>query len=121
MYAMNDGYIYIYKRLPAKTETNMPIIVPDFSTERKYLFKEIGTRSDEHFFLKMRDIETVKRVQVLRQKNIAAGDLAEIGGIYYQVGRVWQGANKKGVPVTELTLEEMEAGYDPGRTDRGKI
>jgi hypothetical protein len=43
---------------------------------------------------------------------VVTGDIAAIGNERFQVGRCWHGTNKKGVKVTEITLEKLEGLYE---------
>ena len=106
---MNDGKLYIYRKIPSKSAGGQPVEVLEFYKDAFY--GELSFSATEHYAAKQAQTEIVKRVRIHQDKSICNKHVITLDGTQYDVGRVYS-TIVKGVAVTDIALERVTTQYD---------
>jgi len=106
----NDGLLSIYQKVVTDENSGVMDVTP-LEPVGIAFFGEISFRADEYYVAKQTETAVEKRVQIHQDKSICNKHVVVIGSTPYDVGRTFSTV-KKGVAVTEITLERVTRKYD---------
>jgi len=106
----DDGLLTIYKKIV--TDNNRGVLdVTPLEKVGEFFYGELSFTANEYYLAKQADTLIEKKIQIHQDKNIANNHVITIGDTQYDVGRTFS-TIKKGVAVTEITLERVTRKYD---------
>ena len=106
---MNDGMLEIYRKVQTKSDGGKPIEVIEPYT--KAFYGELSFTAVEYYEAKQAETEIAKKVCIHQDKTICNKHVIIVDGTQYDVGRTFSTV-KKGIAITEITLERVTAAYD---------
>jgi len=112
----DDGKLRIYRKAPGKSESGRPVPTLVFYAEVWYGDLNFSVR--EFYAALESGVRVDRRVRLHQDKALCDKFAVVIGGVGYDVGRVWHGV-ERGVPITDLTLAASSDGWEfsaPGVT-----
>jgi hypothetical protein len=110
MARFDDGMLDIYKKIPMKRAGGKPYEVLE-AYGREY-YGELGITVSEYYQAKQAGAKVSRRVRIRQDLKVRPVNYAVvIDGEQYDVGRCWHGIDG-GVPVSELTLEDVAMTYE---------
>ena len=107
---LNDGILTIYEKVV--TDENRGVL--DNTPLKKVgtaFYGEISFTADEYYAAAQAETAIAKRVQIHQNKNLGNNHVIVIGKTPYDVGRTYSTV-RKGVSVTEISLERVTQKYD---------
>ncbi|MCL2197309.1 MAG: phage head closure protein [Defluviitaleaceae bacterium] len=106
----DDGRLTIYKKDVADGKNGVFDNAPLEEVGTAY-YGEISFTAEEYYLAKQANTEITKRVQIHQDKSIGNNHVIIIDKTQYNVGRTYSTV-KKGVAVTEISLERVIQDYD---------
>jgi len=107
---LDDGILTIYKKIVTDDNRGALDNTPLEKVGTAF-YGEISFAANEYYLAKQAETAIEKRVQIHQDKSIGNNHVIVIGATQYDVGRTFSTV-KKGVAITEITLERVTRKYD---------
>jgi len=105
----NDGKLSIYKKVPKQSYGGQPITILEFY--KRSFYGELSFGVEEYYNAKREQVQIKKRVRIHQDKTLSNKHVVLIDNEQYEVGRTYS-TKAKGIDITDITLEGVEANYD---------
>jgi len=110
----DDGVLKIYQKIVTEENSGVMDVTP-LTLIRKAFYGEISFTADEYYAAKQAETAIERRIQIHQDKSLCNKHVVIIGKTPYDVGRTFSTV-KKGVAITEITLERVTRKYDIAET-----
>jgi len=107
---LNDGILTIYKKIVTDDNRGALDNTPLEKVGTAF-YGELSFTANEYYLAKQAETLIAKKIQIHQDKNIGNNHVIVIADTQYDVGRTFS-VIKKGVAVTEITLERVTRRYD---------
>jgi SPP1 family predicted phage head-tail adaptor len=108
----DSGKLKIRQKIPEKSESGRPIFTLKDHSEAFY--GDINFTVEEYYIAQQSGTRVDRRVRIYQNRAVCDKFVFEIGGVQYDVGRVWHG-KYKGVEISDVTLALVVAKYEEAK------